>query len=109
MTLAEDSLITSLLHKQSGPEALERGGNWLLAYPTDKLHNWITWNVESHYAKGVKRLPAFDSIVLIDTGLHYTANHIRCRWGHWTVMQMLLLGANARHLNIRHEPDWQGR
>ncbi len=80
-----------------------------LPYPADKPRNWVALDVESDYAERAGKLFPFESIELIETRLHRAAMHICRRWLHWTVTQMLSLGANALRLDICNEPNRQNR
>ncbi|SIQ86603.1 alpha-mannosidase [Rhizobium sp. RU35A] len=109
VTLAEDGSIASMLHKPSGREALDDGGNRLFAYPADKPRNWDAWDVEGDYAEKAEEITGFESIELVENGPHRAAIRIRRRWRDSTITQTLSLGANSRRLDIHTELDWHDR
>ncbi|MBB4008464.1 alpha-mannosidase [Allorhizobium taibaishanense] len=107
--LAEDGSIASILHKESGREAVEGGANRLFAYPCDKPRNWDAWDVEEDYAEQAEEITGFDSIELIEKGPHRAAIRIRRSWRHSSIVQTLSLAANARRVEIHTELDWHDR
>lgn len=107
--LAEDGSIASILHKETGREAVESGANRLFAYPCDKPRNWDAWDVEEDYAEQAEEITSFDSIELIEKGPHRAAIRIRRSWRHSSIVQTLSLAANARRVDIHTELDWHDR
>ncbi|MBB3393594.1 glycoside hydrolase family 38 C-terminal domain-containing protein [Rhizobium sp. BK060] len=109
VTLAKNGSIASLVHKATGREALEGGGNRLFVYPVDKPRNWDAWDVEEDYAQRAEEITALDSLEVIENGPHRVAIRIVRTWRHSRITQVLSLGANARRLDIETELDWHDR
>ncbi|OWW04075.1 alpha-mannosidase [Rhizobium sp. R72] len=109
VTLAKNGSIASLVHKATGREALEGGGNRLFVYPVDKPRNWDAWDVEEDYGARKEEITALDSLDVIENGPHRIAIRIVRTWRHSRITQVLSLGANSRRLDIETELDWHDR
>jgi len=109
VTLAKNGSIASIVHKPSGREALEDGGNRLFVYPVDKPRNWDAWDVEEDYAARGEEITALDSLEVVENGPHRVAIRIVRTWRHSRITQILSLGANARRLDIETVLDWHDR
>ncbi|CCM78668.1 alpha-mannosidase [Rhizobium mesoamericanum] len=109
VSLAKNGSIASIVHKASGREALEGGGNRLFVYPVDKPRNWDAWDIEEDYAARGEEITALDSLEVIENGPHRAAIRIVRTWRHSRITQVLSLGANSRRLDIETELDWHDR
>ncbi|QFY63978.1 alpha-mannosidase (plasmid) [Rhizobium grahamii] len=109
VSLAKDGSIASIIHKPTGREALQDGGNRLFVYPADKPRNWDAWDVEEDYAARGEEISALDSLEVLDDGPHRVAIRIVRTWRHSRITQILSLGANARRVDIETELDWRDR
>ncbi len=107
--IGADGTVTSLIHKETGREALAGRGNQLWAYPGDKPRAWDAWDIEEDYAEGGEEVTEVRSIEIAEGGPHQGAIRVVKTWRHSTITQTYSLAANGRRLDIRTEIDWHDR
>ena len=109
VVIGKDGAVSSLNHKATGREAIEGAANQLWVYPADKPRNWDAWDVDADYAEKGIRLDQPESISLVEEGPHRAAIRVIHRYRNSTVIQLYVLTANARRLDIETTIDWHDR
>lgn len=108
-TIGPDGTITSLIHKDTGREALSDRGNQLWVYTHDKPRNWDAWDVDEDYAQVGVELTEVESADVVEAGPHRGAIRIVKRFRDSRVVQTYSLAANGARLDIETEIDWHDR
>ena len=108
-TIGADGTITSLVHKDTGREALSDRGNQLWVYTHDKPRNWDAWDVDEDYAEVGEELTEVESVDVVEAGPHRGAIRIVKRFRDSRVTQTYSLAANGVRLDIETEIDWHDR
>jgi alpha-mannosidase len=107
--IGADGTITSLIHKDSGREALSDRGNQLWVYTHDKPRNWDAWDMDEDYAEVGVELTEVESVDVVEAGPHRGAIRIVKRFRDSRVVQTYALTANGRRLDVETEIDWHDR
>jgi alpha-mannosidase len=109
VAIGKDGTVRSILHKQTGREALGAPANQLWVYPVDKPRNWDAWDIDADYAERGVQLTTPASITLVEDGPHRAAIRVVHRYRASTVTQTYVLTANAKRLDIETTIDWHDR
>lgn len=109
VVIGSDGLISSMVHKATGREALAEAANQLWVYPADKPRNWDAWDIDADYAEKGIRLDRPESIELAENGRHRAAIKVVHRYRDSTITQFYVLTANAKRLDIETHIDWHER
>lgn len=109
VVIGADGTVASLVHKQTGRQALEAPGNQLWVYPVDKPRNWDAWDIDADYAEKGIQLTQPESIELVESGPHRAAIRVIHRYRDSTITQSYVLTANAKRLDIETTIDWHDR
>ncbi len=108
--LNPDGLITSVIDKATGREAIAPGGygNLLQLHP-DLPNDWDAWDVDSFYRNTRTDLTAAESaeIVELDGGL--VGVRAMRRHGTSTFEQLITLAPDAAALDVQLDVDWRER
>ncbi len=107
--LGLDGTLASLVHKDTGREALAGRGNQLWVYGQDKPRNWDAWDVEEDYEASGEEIVALDALDVVADGPHYASLRVSRRWRSSRIVQEIGLSANGRRLDIRTHLDWRDR
>lgn len=108
-TIGPDGSIESLIHKQTGREALAGRGNQLWVFPQDKPRNWDAWDIEEDYGESGFELRDVESLEIVENGPHRAGIRMKRRYRASLITQTFVLGANSRRLDIVSEIDWGDR
>lgn len=109
VTLGEDGTITSLIHKDTGREALADRGNQLWVYPVDKPRTYDAWDIEDDYAETGVELTQVNAVQVIEQGPHRASVRFVKRFRDSTITQTYMLEANGTRLDIETQLDWHDR
>lgn len=108
ITIGADGTLTSLIHKETGREALSEPANQLWVYTADKPRKWDAWDIDADYEEKGRQLAA-ESVEAAEDGPHRASIRVRYRHRDSTVTQLYVLTANARRLDIETHIDWHDR
>ncbi|MCI5077796.1 glycoside hydrolase family 38 C-terminal domain-containing protein [Oricola sp.] len=104
-----DGTISSLIHKETGREALDGRGNQLWVYPADKPRYWDAWDIEDDYALRGAEITDIRGMGISEASAQRGAIRVVKAWRNSTITQTYALSANGRRLDIETEIDWHDR
>ncbi len=110
VTVNASGLVTSLLHRASGREAIpvNKPGNLLQLF-RDTPTQWDAWDLDDHYQRSGTDLVDAESVELVDAGEHAAAVRIVRVFGASAVEQTLTLESGKAVLDIVTIVDWHER
>lgn len=110
VTIDRDGLLTSLLHEETGRNAIPDGqqGNVLQLF-RDTPTQWDAWDLDDHYQRSGTDLRAAESVELTHVDDGRAVVRVVRRFGGSTVEQLLSLDGDSSALDIVTTVDWHER
>jgi alpha-mannosidase len=110
VVIGPDGCVSSLVHLESGREAIADGGRGgLPQLHHDLPYEYDAWDVEEYYRHRVTDLDEVESIVAVASGPLLARVEVRRRFRSSSLVQTFELRAGSERLDVDVEIDWHER
>jgi alpha-mannosidase len=109
-TIDADGLLASLIHEETGRDAVPTGhpGNLLQLF-RDTPTQWDAWDLDDHYQRSGTDLREAESVTLTVTEEHRASVRVVRRFGASTVEQLITVEGDSAVVDIVTTVDWHER